>query len=386
MQAMSIIPKSHWKLQNSENGIGVDTKLFIFTHPSKNLGREYSFGVTFEGGVLFYCDNCLFLTRERQKRKAFYKIVKGKVVIREANHYATCRPYECRHAFYAEDDNNNDDAALDGGDDDGNVSAENEGDYDSQEPETTMEYDSTPAASTPDIPESDVGQQEVPKITPKGRSRTIRKDPIIKPSPATASTTRKSSSTRSTFVPIFSSATPPQPVFQSKPPQKRTSFVATPATVPTIFYPSTPSSSSSQQPSTTSTVSTPIQKPINLLQRPLPLIPAKFKPYILPFHRTIIYNTPSSGQMRDIATKFGFHFSYKCFQFWSSTLSSISEITGASKPTQIYETASFDDFSSLSIFLTGVEEYGQQIQEGIKEYFCKTYFTGMNFLYITKVA
>lgn len=89
--------------------------------------------------------------------------------------------------------------------------------------------------------------------------------------------------------------------------------------------------------------------------------------------------------MREIATKFGFPFNYKCYQFWSTTLSNISEINGISKPVETHFISSSDEFSSLSMFLTGTEEYGKQIQEGIKEYFCQNYFTGLFFKYILEL-
>uniref|UniRef100_A0AC35GCS7 Uncharacterized protein n=1 Tax=Panagrolaimus sp. PS1159 TaxID=55785 RepID=A0AC35GCS7_9BILA len=347
--AMSIVPKTHYKLKNAPNGIvNEGTKLFIFTDPAKNLGNEFSYGVAFEGGYLFYCDNCSYLTRERQKRKAFYKVINGKIVIREANHYATCRPCQLRHIFNAEDENesgnNNDDESE-------SNNVENENVYDSHTPETTIEYDST-AAPSPDI-------LEPPRKVQKQRTRTIKTH-----AKSTAATALKSP-TALTFRPVFIAqdlAAPSQPL-------GRTSAA---------FENASPSTSNNniQQQTIVPIIPT----------RPLPPIPIQFQPNILPQAQTLLYNTPSSAQMREIASKFGYPFSYKCYQFWSSTLSSISEIKGTSKPIKTHPISSYDEFASLSLFLTGSEEYGKHIQEGIKEYFSKTYYTDNGFTLPTDIS
>jgi hypothetical protein len=156
---------------------------------------------------------------------------------------------------------------------------------------------------------------------------------------------------------------------------------------PDFAAPPQPRTSSAFENASTSTSNINIQQqtivPV-IPSRPLPPIPTQFQPNILPQTQTLLYNTPSSAQMREIASKFGYPFSYKCFQFWSSTLSSISEIKGSSKPIKTHSISSFDEFASLSLFLTGSEEYGKHIQEGIKEYFLKTYHTDKRFYYCKK--
>uniref|UniRef100_A0AC35FXX9 Uncharacterized protein n=1 Tax=Panagrolaimus sp. PS1159 TaxID=55785 RepID=A0AC35FXX9_9BILA len=335
ISAMSIIPKTHYKVKNAPNGIvNKGTKLFIFTDPVKNLGNEFSYGVAFEGGVLFYCDNCSYLTREQQKRKAFYKVIDGKIVIHEGNHYAACRPSQLRHIFNAEEENesgNNEESESN------NLESDNV--YDSHTPETRIEYDSTAA------PSADIS--EPPRKVQKQQTRTIQTH---------AESTAAAAA--STFRPFFITpdiAAPPQPL-------RRTSAASENAPIST-------SSNYIQQQTIVPIIPT----------RSLPPIPTQFQPHILLQTQTILYNVPSSAQMREIASKFDYEFSFKGYQFWSSTLESISEIKGTSKPIKTRSISSFDEFASLSLFLTGSEEYGKHIQKGIKESFFNAYYTDNGF-------
>lgn len=116
----------------------------------------------------------------------------------------------------------------------------------------------------------------------------------------------------------------------------------------------------------------------NPLRTTLPT-PKQFQPILLKNNQCIIYNTPSSSTMREIAKIFGFTFNYRCHSFWSSTLSNkIYEIKSTSAPTQTYPTASPSNFAALSMFFSGTEEYFLQIQEVIKRYFFEKYITGKN--------
>lgn len=124
-----------------------------------------------------------------------------------------------------------------------------------------------------------------------------------------------------------------------------------------------------------------IPRQLNLLGELSFAIAGQFKPTVLPNDSTIMYNVPSSHDMRNAFTKFGISsFNSNGLLFWNSCLSNIKQFSGASTPNETYSVKrgyeKISGFCSLAMHISE-EIDGLDIQEFVKSYFLKKFVNSM---------